>query len=120
MIKGILNVISKKVFETIYKSKFQDYFNDLQLQQNELNQKYKTNVQILNAKEIKEEFIKELSEFFNNEFFKIFLCIIIYLFKNNLRNNLIENYKKYLDENKKIISQKAEISLKNVTIKLKN
>ena len=120
MIKGILDVISKKVFETIYKSKFQDYFNDLQLQQNELNQKYKTNVQIFNAKEIKEEFIKELSEFFNNEFFKIFLCIIIYLFKNNLRNNLIENYKKYLDENKKIISQKAEISLKNVTIKLKN
>ena len=119
MIKGIIDVISKKVFETIYKNKFQDYFNDLQLQQNELNKKFKTNVQIVDAKEIKEEFRKELFDFFNNEFFKIFLCIIINLFENNLRNILIENYKNYLDENKKIISLKAENSLKNVTIKLK-
>lgn len=119
MIKGILDVISKKIFETIYKSKFQDYYNDLQLQQNELNKEYKTNIQMFDAKKIKEEFREDLLIFFNNEFFKIFLCIIINLFKNNLKNILIENYKNYLDENKKIISLKAENSLKNVTIKLK-
>lgn len=119
MIKGIIDVISKKVFETIYKSEFQDYFNDLQLQQNELNKEYKTNIQMFDAKKIKEEFREDLLNFFNNEFFKIFLCIIINLFKNNLRNILIENYKNYLDENKKIISLKAENSLKNVTFKLK-
>lgn len=119
MIKGILDVISGKIFETIYKSKFQDYYNDLQLQQNELNKEYKTNIQMFDAKKVKEEFREELLIFFNNEFFKIFLCIIINLFKNNLRNILIENYKNYLDENKKIISLKAENSLKNVTIKLK-
>lgn len=119
LLKGILEHLTKKIFEDFYKKKFPDYYNDLQMQQNELNKEYGTNSQLFNGKEIKEEYRKELFVFFNNEFFKIFLCIIINLFKNNLRKILIENYKQYLIENQIIISQKAEKSLKNVTDKLK-
>ena len=84
-----------------------------------LNKIYNTNNQINDASEIEEEFKKELFGYFNNEFFKIYLCIIIKLFKDNLQKILEENFKKTIKENEKKISQKAEAALKNVTEGLK-
>ena len=118
-ILGQLKTFSSKTFEKLYKSKNQDYFHELQMKQIKLNNEYNTNNQINNASEIEEEFKKELFNYFENEFFKINLCIIIKLFKDNLQKILEENFKKTIKENEKRISQKAEGALKNVTEKLK-
>ena len=118
MIKGILETISKKIFQEFNKSEFKDYYNELLFQQSKLNSEYDTNIQI-EADKVKEEFRKELFDCFTNEFFKIFLCIIINLFKNNLKKILFNKYQDYITEKKKIISEKAENSLKNITMKLK-
>ena len=119
MIKGILETLSQKAFNAIFEEYFHGYYNELQLQHSSRNKEFETNVQIYDAKEIKEDFRKELLDFYNNEFFKIFICIIINLFKNNLKQILVEQYQQYLKENEKIINQKAEIALKNVTSNLK-
>lgn len=92
--------MSEKIFGNIYKSKFSEYFQDLQMKQSIRNKEYNTNNTINDANEIQEEFRKELYNFFNNEFFKIFLCIIVELFKKNL--------KEILDVNIKIISKKMK------------
>ena len=115
-----LNILSTKLFEKIYKEKFQDYFHELQMKQSSLNKKFNTNIQINDAEEIDKEFKKELKDYFHNEFYKIYLCIIVKLFKGNLQKILEENFKKVIKENEKSISQKAKESLKNVTLRLKN
>ena len=115
-----LNILSTKLFEKIYKEKFQDYFHELQMKQSSLNKKFNTNIQINDAEEIDKEFKKELKDYFHNEFYKIYLCIIVKLFKGNLQKILEENFKKVIKENEKSISQKAKESLKNVTQRLKN
>ena len=112
--------MSEKIFTNIYKAKFSEYFQNLQMKQSTRNKEYDTNNTINDANEIQEEFKKELNDFFSNEFFKIFLCIIIELFNNNLKEILDGNYKKDLKKNEKIISQKAEKALKYITQKLKD
>ena len=118
-IKETLNKICHKNFESIYKAKFNDYFQELQMSQSMRNKEYNTNNTINDANEIKEDFKKELNDFFNNEFFKILLCLIIKLFIQNLKEILDGNYKKNLKKNEKTISKKAENSLRAVTNKLK-
>ena len=115
-----LKILSSKLFEKIYKEKFQDYFHELQMKQSSLNKKYNTNNQINDAEEIDQEFKKELRNYFDNEFYKIYLCIIVKLFKGNLQKILEENFKKVIKDNEKSINQKAKESLKNVTQRLKS
>ena len=110
---------SSKTFEKHYKSKNQDYFHELLMKQMKLNKIYRTNNQISDASEIEEEFKRELFGYYENEFFKIYLCIIIKLFNDNLQKILEENFKKAIKDNEKSINQKAEDALKNVTERLK-
>ncbi len=120
-LKKIINDASKKIFEKVFKIKFQDYLSDLQKKQSLINKEFNINSQIIDVAETEQIFKDELFKYFNNEFFKNFFCIILKLFMNNLKNELIENYKKELKENemmKEIINKKAEDSLKYITQKL--
>ena len=114
-----LKILSSKLFEKIYKDKFQDYFHELQMKQSSLNKKFNTNNQINDAEEIDQEFKKELRDYFDNEFYKIYLCIIVKLFKGNLQKILEENFKNVIKANEKSINQKAKEALKSVTERLK-
>lgn len=125
-IEGALNKIHESLvkyslipFEHLCKTKFQDYFHDLMMKQSQLNNKYDTNNQIRNASEIENEFKQELFKYYNNEFHKVYLCIIIKLFKDNLQKILEDKFKKIIKENEKSINLKAEAALKNVTERLK-
>ena len=117
-IKSRLEQYSLKMFEEYFKSKFQDYSQDLQAKLSKLNERYNTNNQIKFSSE-KENFKKELFGYFQNEFYKIYLCIIIKLFKENLQKILEISFKRIIKENEKEINQKAEAALKNVTERLK-
>ena len=64
------------------------------MKQSQLNNEYNTNNQIRNASEIEKEFKQELFNYFNNEFHKIYLCIIIKLFKDNFKKFWKINLKK--------------------------
>ena len=117
-----INEASNKTFEKIFKIKYQNYLSDLQKEQSVKNKEFNDNSQIIDVIEVEKNFREKLFTFFKNEFFKIFFCIILKLFITNLKNILIVNYKKELKENEiiqKIINQKAEDSLKNITQKLK-
>ena len=106
----------------IYEKIYQKYFTDLRKQQSKRSKEFNTTNQIIDEIEIEKNFKKELFDYFQNEFFKYFFCIIIKLFMDNLENILIEKYQKELKENEamtKIINEKAESSLKFVTQKLK-
>ena len=122
-IKDILNKNSKLFFEKdIYEKIYQKYFTDLRKQQNIRIKEFNLPNQIIDEEEIEKNFKKELFIFFQNEFFKYFICIMIKLFMNNLKNILISEYQKELKENEamtKIINEKAENSLKLVTRQLK-
>ena len=120
-LKTIINNSSKKIFDKIFKIKFQDYLSDLQKEQSLKNKEFDVNSQIIDVAETEQIFKDKLFKYFNNEFFKNFFCIILKLFMTNLKNTLIDNYKKELKENeimKKIINKKAEDSLKYITQKL--
>jgi len=120
-LKDIINNTSKKIFEKIFKKNFQDYLSDLQKEQSSLNKKFDVNCQIIDVSETEKTFKDELFTYFNNIFFKNIFCIILKLFMNNLKNTLIDYYKKELKENeqmKEIINKKAEDSLKYITQKL--
>ena len=117
-----INEASNKAFEKIFKIKYQIYLSDLQREQSVKNKEFNDNSQIIDVIEVEKNFREKLFNFFKNEFFKIFFCIILKLFMTNLKNILILNYKKELKENEiiqKIINQKAEDSLKSITQKLK-
>ena len=122
-LKNILDEVSKNIFEQkIYEKIYQKYFTDLRKQQSIRSKEFKTNNQIIDEAEIEKNFKEELFDFFRNEFYKYFFCIIIKLYFDNLKNILIENYQKELKENEamtKIINEKAENSLKFVTQQLK-
>ena len=115
-----LEILSSKLFENIYKAKFQDYFHELQMKQSSLNKKFKTHNQINDADEIDQEFKKELKDYFENEFYKIYLCIIVKLFKGTLQKILEENFKNVIKQNEMSINQKAKEALKNVSQRLKS
>ena len=120
-LKHIIYNTSQNVFEKIFKKNFQDYYNDLQKEQSSKTNAFGVNCQIIDISETEKNFKEELFIYFNNVFFKNIFCIILKLFKNNLKNQLIDYYKKELQENGKmqqIINKKAEDSLKNITQKL--
>ena len=117
-IQNNLQKFSLKLFEDNFKTNFQDYSFDLQTKLSELNERYNTNNQIKYSLE-KENFKKELFGYYQNQFYKIYLCIIIKLFKENMQKILEESFKRIIKENEKSINQKAEAALKNVTERLK-
>ena len=122
-IKEILNKNSKMFFEKdIYEKIYQKYFTDLRKQQSIRSKEFKTSNQVIDEAEIEKNFKEELFIFFQNEFFKYFICIMIKIFMHNLKHILINEYQKELKENEamtKIINEKAESSLKYVTHQLK-
>jgi len=117
-----INDASNKTFEKIFKKRYQSYLVDLQREQSIKNKEFNDNSQIIDVNEVEKNFREKLFTYYKNEFFKIFFCIILKLFMNNLKDILISNYQKELKENEfvqKIINQKAENSLKSITEKLK-
>ena len=121
-LKIMLNDLSQKIFDNIYDKIYQKYFTDLRKQQSIRSKEFHTSNQIIDEDDIEKRFKKELNDFFKNEFFKYFFCIIIKLFMDNLKNILIDNYQKELKTNEemtKIINDKAEKSLKFITQHLK-
>ncbi len=123
ILQKILNDNSTQIFEKIYKGLFNELLSDLHLQQSSRKKQFNVNYDVIDSYEINQNFKNELFQFFKDEFFKYFFCLILKLFKENLQNILIDNYKKELKENEemtKIINEKAEFSLKFVTNKLKN
>ena len=113
---------SNKSFEKVFKLKYQEYLAELQREQSIKNKEFNDNSQIIDVIEVEKNFREKLFIFYKNEFFKIFFCIILKLFMTNLKSILVSNYKKELKENEiiqKIINQKAEDSLKNITQRLK-
>ena len=93
----------------------------MQKEQSSQNKAFGVNLQIIDFNGIQKDFKEELFIYFNNEFFKNIFCIILKLFMNNLKKQLIDYYKKELKENEKmreIINKKAEDSLKYITQKL--
>ena len=117
-IQNNLQKFSLKLFEDNFKTNFRDYSFDLQAKLSELNERYNTNNQIKYSLE-KENFKKELFGYYQNQFYKIYLCIIIKLFKENMQKILEESFKRIIKENEKSINLKAEAALKNVTERLK-
>ena len=121
-LQTILNDVSEKIFQKIYKELLNDYMNSLRDKQSLRRKEYNINYDIIDTSEISTHYNNLLFPFFKNEFFKYFFCIILKLFMNYLKDILIENYRKELKENKemeKIINDKAESSLKSVTQYLK-
>ena len=119
-VKKILDENSDKSFKKLFEERFDIYFKELLDEQSEKNREYKDNTQLINKHEIEKNFKEKLLPFFKNEFFKIFFCIILKLFMNNLKDSLDMIVKKELDENENLINEKAENSLKNITETLKN
>ena len=96
--------------------------DELRAEQSEKNREYRDNTNILDTYNAEKNFKEKLFPYFKNEYFKIFFCIILKLFMNNLNDILQKIVQKELKENdevKKVINQKAEISLKNITEELK-
>ena len=121
-LRNSIDEASNKTFEKLYKNRFQNYLMDLQREQSVKNKEFNDNSQIIDVLSIEKNFKEKLFTYFKNEFFKIFFCIILKLFMNNLNDILVMNVQKELKENEnvqKIISQKAENSLKSITEKLK-
>ena len=113
---------SNKAFEKVFKKRNDIYLDELRAEQSEKNREYKDNTNILDAYNAEKNFKEKLFPYFKNAYFKIFFCIILKLFMNILNDILQKIVQKELkdnDEVKKIITQKAEISLKNITENLK-
>ena len=113
---------SNKTFEKVFKKRYEIYLNELRAEQSEKNREYQDNTQILDTYNAEKNFKEKLFPYFKNAYFKIFFCIILKLFMNNLNDILLKIVQKELKENddvKKIITHKAEISLKNITENLK-
>ena len=97
-----------------------DYFYKLEKIQTKENQKYGTNINIINHDETKVN--DKLTSIYENEILKYSLCIISQIFCENLKkniNNLCSNYFQNNKEINEILSQKAIMSLNNVTQKIK-
>ena len=113
---------SNKAFEKVFKKRYDIYLDKLRAEQSEKNRQYQDNTNILDTYNAEKNFRDKLFPYFKNSYFKIFFCIILKLFMNNLNDILQNIVKKELKDNndvKKIINAKAEISLKNITDNLK-
>ena len=119
IIRKILDENFNKSFEIIFEKRFDIYLKELFDEQTEKNREFKDNTQLINRHEVEKNFKERLLPYFKNEFFKIFICIILKLFMKNFQKSLDEIVKKELDENENLINQKAENSLKNITEILK-
>ena len=122
-IQKVLNDYSENVFEEIYKPLFQEHLSELHLQQSSRKKEFNVNYDVIDSYQINKYFKQELFQYFKDEFYKYFFCMILKLFKTNLQNILINNYKKELEENEEmieIINKKAESSLKYVCSQLKS
>ena len=117
-----LDEASNKTFEKIFEKRSRIYLSKLQREQSDINKEFNDNSQIIDSVEVEKNFKEKLSPYFKNEFFKIFFCIILKLFMNNLNDIFEMNIQKEITKNEnvqKTIRQKAEISLKNITENLK-
>ena len=99
-----------------------DYYYQLEKIQSKENQKYGTNKNIINHEEVASHLNNKLTLIYENEILKYSLCIISQMFCENLKKNIYDLSSKHFKNNEKInelLSQKAKMSLKNVTKKLK-
>ncbi len=122
-LKKSLDTTSNKVFEKIFKEEYNKYLDELLKEQKIKNEDFKDNRQLMDTSEIVKNYREILFIYFKNEYFKIFFCIILKLFINNLKEIFDMIVKKELTDNKdmlKIINEKAENSLKDITENLKN
>ena len=113
---------SNKTFDKIFKKRYDDYLKDLLKEQEAKNREFQNDESIINILEVENSFKEKLLPIFKNEFYKIFFCIILKLFINNLEQNFESIVKKELIDNEeaqKILHQKAENSLKIITENLK-
>ena len=113
---------SNKTFDKIFKKRYDEYLKDLLKEQEAKNREFQNDESIINLLEVENSFKEKLLPIFKNEFFKIFFCIILKLFMNNLEQNFESIVKKELIDNEeaqKILHQKAENSLKIITENLK-
>jgi len=113
---------SNKTFDKIFKKRYDDYLKDLLKEQEAKNREFQNDESIINILEVENSFKEKLLPIFKNEFYKIFFCIILKLFMNNLEQNFESIVKKELIDNEeaqKILHQKAENSLKIITENLK-
>ena len=113
---------SNKTFDKIFKKRYDDYLKDLLKEQEAKNREFQNDESIINILEVENSFKEKLLPIFKNEFYKIFFCIILKLFMNNLEQNFESIIKKELIDNEeaqKILHQKAENSLKIITENLK-
>jgi len=119
--KNILN-FSNESFNEWLSSINRDYYYLFEKIQSKENQKYGTNKNIINHDEISSQLNNKLTIIYENEILKYSLCIISQMFFENLKKNIYDLSSKHFKDNKKIneiLSQKAKISLKNITQKLK-
>ena len=119
--KNILN-FSNESFNEWLSSINRDYYYLFEKIQSKENQKYGTNKNIINHDEISSQLNNKLTIIYENEILKYSLCIISQMFFENLKKNIYDLSSKHFEDNKKIneiLSQKAKISLKNITQKLK-
>ena len=121
-IRNTLNIVSDKKFNNKFEERFTFYFKELTEEQKKKHQEFHDNTYLINDQEDKENFKEILKPLFKNEFFKIFFCIILRLFMINLDEYFKNIILTEITENKnvqKILYQKAEKSLKNITENLK-
>ena len=118
----IINEKFNRTFKEIFEKRYDKYYKELLIEQSEKNKQFQDPSNIIDILRVKDNFKEKLLPYIKNELFKIFFCIIIKLFMTNIKDILLTNIKKEIEQNenlKKIIHQKAEIALKNITENLK-
>ena len=88
-LKKNLDSTSNKVFEKIFKEEYNKYLEELLKEQKIKNEDFKDNRQLMDISEVEKNYRDILFIYFKNEYFKIFFCIILKLFMNNLKEILI-------------------------------
>ena len=113
-IKKILEKFSDYLLNLIYSLNVQKYFYSLQVEQSDLNDYWKTNLQINNFSKIEDEFKFQFFNYFNKYFYQIFFWGILKLFYDNLKEIVNENFNEKIEQNK-IIKNKNDLE-KNVKL----
>ena len=105
-IKKILEKFSDYLLNLIYSLNVQKYFYSLQVEQSDLNDYWKTNLQINNFSKIEDEFKFQFFNYFNKYFYQIFFCGILKLFYDNLKEIVNESFNEKIEQNKIIKNKK--------------
>ena len=122
-LKKSLDTASNKIFNKIFKERYSQYLDELLKEQKLKNEDFRDDRKVMDTSEVEKNYREKLIVYFKNEYFKIFFCIILKLFMNNLKDILDKYVKEELTDNKevqKIINEKAENALKDITENLKN